>query len=124
MRKINHVRQEAVNLAAIRGKIDEIIVPAISLGPENRSMSSEAAGDSNSNKADATGESELFIPDMLNITDQALYEMTAIPLYFPISYSLIKPYVQGFEVNGLDAPSLKEVSVDNNWQPGASNKES
>jgi hypothetical protein len=64
------------------------------------------------------------IPPSTNITDQALFEMTAIPLYFPISYSLIKPYVRGFEVNGLDAPSLKEVSVDNDWQPGTSRRES
>jgi oligopeptide transport system substrate-binding protein len=49
--------------------------------------------------------------------EQALEELPAIPLYFPTSYSLVKPYVQGFETNVLDAPSLKSVKIDNNWQP-------
>jgi hypothetical protein len=51
-------------------------------------------------------------------------ELPAIPLYFPTSYSLVKPYVLGFETNTLDAPSLKEVRIDNNWQPIKSEKES
>ncbi len=46
----------------------------------------------------------------------AIFELYAIPLYFPVSYSLVKPYVRGFEINGLDAPSLKEVSIDNTWR--------
>ncbi len=49
--------------------------------------------------------------------ETAIIELHAIPLYFPTSYSLIKPYVQGFEMNALDAPSLKTVIIDNNWQP-------
>jgi oligopeptide transport system substrate-binding protein len=48
---------------------------------------------------------------------EALYDLKAIPLYFPASYSLVKPYVQGFEPNGLDVMSLKDVRIDNNWQP-------
>ncbi|HEY0049940.1 MAG TPA: peptide ABC transporter substrate-binding protein, partial [Pyrinomonadaceae bacterium] len=51
--------------------------------------------------------------------EQALGELPAIPLYFPTSYSLVKPYVQGFETNVLDAPSLKSVRIDNNWQPAS-----
>ncbi len=49
--------------------------------------------------------------------EQAIQELPAIPLYFPTTYSLVKPYVQGFEMNTLDAPSLKNVKIDNNWQP-------
>ncbi|MEP6788586.1 MAG: peptide ABC transporter substrate-binding protein [Acidobacteriota bacterium] len=49
--------------------------------------------------------------------ERAMYELRAIPLYFPTSYSLVKPYVLGFEMNGLDAPLLKDVSIDNAWQP-------
>jgi ABC-type transport system substrate-binding protein len=48
---------------------------------------------------------------------EALEMLPAIPLYFPTSYSLVKPYVQGFEMNALDAPSLKNVKINNNWQP-------
>lgn len=46
--------------------------------------------------------------------EQALIELPAIPLYFPTSYSLVKPYVLGFEINTLDAPSLKNVRINNN----------
>lgn len=46
-----------------------------------------------------------------------VYELKVIPLYYPTSYSLVKPYIRGFEMNALDAHSLKEVSIDNNWQP-------
>jgi oligopeptide transport system substrate-binding protein len=49
--------------------------------------------------------------------EDAITELPAIPLYFPTSYSLVKPYVQGFETNVLDAPSLKDIKIDNNWQP-------
>ncbi len=45
--------------------------------------------------------------------NEAMSEFPAIPLYFPTSYSLVKPYVKGFETNALDAPSLKDVRIDN-----------
>jgi len=48
---------------------------------------------------------------------QAIVELHAIPLYFPTSYSLVKPYIQGFDINVLDAPSLKNVKINSNWQP-------
>ncbi len=51
--------------------------------------------------------------------EDAIYELTSIPLYFPTSYSLVKPYVRGFEINGLDAPLMKDISIDNDWQPNA-----
>jgi hypothetical protein len=54
----------------------------------------------------------------------ALYELPAIPLYFPTSYALIKPYVHGFEPNGLDLFLLDEITIDNGWQPKAANGES
>jgi len=48
---------------------------------------------------------------------QAIIELHAIPLYFSTSYSLVKPYIQGFDINVLDAPSLKKVKIDSSWQP-------
>ncbi len=56
--------------------------------------------------------------------NQAMTELPAIPLYFSTSYSLVKSYVQGFETNSLDAPSLKEVRIDNEWQPKKAKGES
>lgn len=56
-------------------------------------------------------------PDVTMSEANAIYELWAIPLYFPTSYSLVKPYVAGFEMNSLDAPSLGDVSIDADWQP-------
>jgi len=47
---------------------------------------------------------------------QALKELPAIPLHFASSYTLVKPYVEGFESNLLDAPSLKHVHINNVWR--------
>src|SRR4029079_7749910 len=51
---------------------------------------------------------------------QALRDLSAMPIYFASSYSLVKPYVSGFDANVLDAPSLKKVRIDGNWKPPAS----
>lgn len=56
--------------------------------------------------------------------ENALFELHAIPLYFPRSYSLVKPYVHGFEMNGFGAVDLPGVSIDSNWQPKAQRRES
>jgi hypothetical protein len=55
---------------------------------------------------------------------EALDQFAAIPLYFPSSYSLVKPYVQGFEPNGLDIYSLQDVRIDSEWQPKRPTSES
>ncbi len=47
----------------------------------------------------------------------AIFELNAIPLYFPMAYSLVKPYVKGFTVNGLDATTLEDIIIDSSWQP-------
>jgi ABC-type oligopeptide transport system substrate-binding subunit len=47
---------------------------------------------------------------------EALKELPAIPIYFASSYSLVKPYIVGFDNNLLDAPSLKRVRLDTTWQ--------
>ena len=57
-------------------------------------------------------------PTITLLTEQdAMYGMNAIPLYFPMSYSLVKPYVKGFEMSGFGALSLRDVTIDSNWQP-------
>ncbi|MBV9215555.1 MAG: peptide ABC transporter substrate-binding protein [Acidobacteria bacterium] len=56
--------------------------------------------------------------------DDALYDFSAIPLYFPTSYSLVKPYIRGFESNSIDAVNIDQVVIDNNWQPDRSKGES
>ena len=61
--------------------------------------------------ADGVDDSELFLTE-----ESALFELPGIPLYFPTSYSLVKPYVKGFDVNSLDAPLLKRVEIDSTWK--------
>lgn len=60
---------------------------------------------------------EIGEQDFILSEEEAMNEVPAIPLYFPTSYSLVKPYVNGFEMNSLGAPSLKEVDIDSDWQP-------
>ena len=47
---------------------------------------------------------------------QALKSLAAVPIYFASSYSLVKPYVSGFDANVLDAPALKKTRLDTNWK--------
>jgi ABC-type oligopeptide transport system substrate-binding subunit len=61
---------------------------------------------------------------MITSEESALFEFWAIPLYFPTSYSLVKPYVIGFDVNSLDAPSMRVVVIDAGWQPKKASGES
>jgi oligopeptide transport system substrate-binding protein len=47
---------------------------------------------------------------------QALKDLRAMPIYFASSYSLVKPYVSGFNANVLDAPSLKRTRMNTSWK--------
>jgi len=47
---------------------------------------------------------------------EALSELRAMPIYFARSFSLVRPYVSGFDSNVLDAPSLKTVRIDTKWR--------
>ncbi len=80
---------------------------------DNRNSSSEKS--SNEKSGDLVidvGEEHYILTE-----EEALLEVPGIPLYFPTAYSLVKPYVRGFEINTLDAPSLKNVEIESNWQP-------
>jgi oligopeptide transport system substrate-binding protein len=65
-----------------------------------------------------------LVPKTIVSEVDAISELRAIPLYFPMAYSLIKPYVLGFEVNGIDAISFDEISIDSSWRPKAPKGES
>jgi oligopeptide transport system substrate-binding protein len=72
-------------------------------------------------REEITGE----IEDRTLLSDEdAMRDLAAIPLYFPMSYSLVKSYVQGFEINSLDAPILRDVRINTGWQPGKPKSES
>jgi oligopeptide transport system substrate-binding protein len=87
-----------------------------------------SSGDDGDRKISDEKSEELIIDvgeDEYILTEEdALIEVPGIPLYFPTSYSLVKPYVLGFDMNSLDAPSLKDVEIDRNWQPKTVKSES
>lgn len=73
-----------------------------------------------SQEKENTNTAQIFENPVILTEEEALQHLPAIPLYFPTSYSLVKPYVQGFEMNELDAISLKNVQINSNWQPTSS----
>lgn len=119
---------ETVNMLTVFEPKKEIIKqPADSdvSSPENTTENIDEAANNDASKTPADEKSnseitatEVFETSVLFLTEaEAIAELPAIPLYFPTSYSLVKPYIQGFEINTLDAPSLKDVRINNNWQP-------
>lgn len=94
-------------------------------GPESDQQAGKPPGMQRSNEKttldDQITDQRLEAQSMTRILteDEAVFVVNAIPLYYPMSYSLVKPYVNGFEMNGLDAPLLKDISINNNWQPNA-----
>jgi len=80
-------------------------------GNEAGALSSPSAGEK---KSSATGEANKISP--IESEAQALSQLRAMPIYFASSYSLVRPYVYGFDANVLDAPSLKTVRIDTNWR--------
>ncbi len=129
---------ETVNLQAIfESQIEPLTVPIVE-NPSSAPNDSRNVANSNADNSLLQSESptsEATPPPVENINsdatdnvilteDQAISELPAIPLYFPTSYSLIKPYIQGFDTNVLDAPSLKTVKINNDWQPKTEKKES
>jgi oligopeptide transport system substrate-binding protein len=76
---------------------------------------------SNTLNSNASAEAQSGRPSLASIPisseEMAIFEMRAIPLYFPVSFALVKPYVLGFEMNSLDVQSLGVISIDSSWQP-------
>ncbi len=113
------VSSEAASMAAIIGQGETAsILTASTYAAANVNSNSTILPpknnlDANSNKiASQPANDDVF----MSVSD-ALFELHAIPLYFPTTFSLVKPYVVGFHTNTLDAPMLSEVSIDNSWQP-------
>ncbi len=56
------------------------------------------------------------LPAPIYTEAEAMQQLPAIPIYFASSYSLVKPYVTGFDTNLLDAPTLKRVKINTAWK--------
>jgi len=82
--------------------------------------SANAAGSEPGARNERSALTRLAAPETSPSTEteaQALNDLSAMPIYFASSYSLVKPYVTGFDSNVLDAPSLKTVRINTGWKP-------
>lgn len=120
---------------AVLMSIFDVRDPVDALSPESKQASSTSkeprpmvtpasSENANSNAARSAEPSPTAAVKPELTEDAALYELSVIPLYFPTSYSLVKPYVSGFAINSLDIQSLSDVVIDNNWQPDKAGRES
>jgi len=107
---------EAANFMAIfdSAKDSKHVLPAPAKSSLERPSADQAGKEDPTHGEVRRPSSDLRL--ILNEED-ALYELLAIPLYFPMSFSLVRPYVLGFEMNSLDALVLSNVAIDNNWRP-------
>ena len=81
---------------------------------------SASAADAPNGKSPIAKEKSLLTPQPIETEAQALKDLSAMPIYFASSYSLVKPYVSGFDSNVLDAPSLKTVRINTSWKQSES----
>ncbi len=88
-------------------------------GGGNEQGTSFAQARDRSSPSEATNENQSVgqsvAPAILSESD-ALAQLPALPVSFASSYALVKPYVVRFDANLLDAPSLKNVSIDTAWR--------
>lgn len=120
----SYVMQTADETSSLR-EMFETEAPPVALMPQGSEQTAEKkAEDAKNASGDATKENgekpsgiiQSPAPVPVLSEAQALRELPAMPIYFASSYALVKPYVTGFETNLLDAPSLKRVRIDTNWQ--------
>jgi oligopeptide transport system substrate-binding protein len=78
---------------------------------------SKSTPEASSNKLSTVKAKTLGVPPSIETESQALKDLSAMPIYFASSYALVKPYVEGFDSNVLDAPSLKTVRINAGWKP-------
>ena len=89
--------------------------------PQVSSPGKEATSSAESVKGKEKG---LLAQQPIETEAQALRELSAMPIYFASSYSLVKPYVLGFDRNVLDTPSLKAVRINTDWKQAGPGKRS
>ena len=111
------VMQTTDELTNIRMLFQEPAEPAPASGASPQSASAAAPG--NDKPLLEKGQNLRAAPPV-ETEAQALKDLSAMPIYFASSYSLVKPYVSGFDSNVLDAPSLKTVRINTSWRESAS----
>jgi len=107
------VMQTTDELTNIRMLFQEGAQPSRSSGAGQESASS---ADVTNGRSPLVKEKNLSTLPSIETEAQALKDLSAMPIYFASSYSLVKPYVTGFDSNVLDAPSLKTVRINTDWK--------
>ena len=108
---------EETNMRQLFGEVGETEAPA---ADDEAEPAATPAGTPPGAEAPAEAARAQARPTPAALTEaQALRELPAIPLHFASSYALVRPYVDGFESNLLDAPSLKHVRINRDWRPPA-----
>jgi ABC-type oligopeptide transport system substrate-binding subunit len=107
------VMQTTDEFTNIRMLFQDGAQPSRSSGAGQESASSAGV---TSGKSTPVKERSLSMLPSIETEAQALKDLSAMPIYFASSYSLVKPYVVGFDSNVLDAPSLKTVRINTNWK--------
>ena len=105
---------EMTNMRIIFGNSGSSAHKNTTIQPDSTAVappSAKAASSPQTNENDATASQPI------ETEAQGLNDLTAMPIYFASSFSLVKPYVVGFDSNVLDAPSLKTVRINTSWKP-------
>jgi oligopeptide transport system substrate-binding protein len=107
------VMQTTDELTNIRMLFQEGAQPSQSDGA---GLESTSSANVTNGKSAAVKDKNLRTLPRIETEAQALKDLSAMPIYFASSYSLVKPYVTGFDSNVLDAPSLKTVRINTSWR--------
>lgn len=84
----------------------------VSTSPANYFRYNNAEVDSALESATGEPDAKKRMAEYTQIEDRVLRDYPAVPLYYSVSYTLVKPYVHGLKVTPLGILSLKDVSID------------
>lgn len=83
-----------------------------SLSPANYFKYNNAEVDNALETAASEPDTKKRMAEYTQIEDRILRDYPAVPFYYSVSYTLVKPYVHGLKVTPLGILSLKDVSID------------
>ena len=113
------VMQTTDELTNMRMLFQEGLHSAALVTRAGQELASKSTPEAPSTKPSTMKTKPLGVLPPIETESQALKDLSAMPIYFASSYALVKPYVEGFDSNVLDAPSLKTVRINPGWkQPG------
>ena len=110
------VMQTTDELTNMRMLFQEGFHSAAQVTSAGQEPASKSTPEASSTKPSTVKTKTLGVLPPIETESQALKDLSAMPIYFASSYALVKPYVEGFDSNVLDAPSLKTVRINPGWK--------